>query len=174
MIEVEAKVKIEAPEEYRGRIKKLATFVKKQKKVDDYYSLENLKKYPQKSLRIRKTGDVYVVNFKKRVSYAKGVHAKKESEFEVSDIKNFIKLIEDFGFKKWLTKEKTSEIYKIEKNFHIEINQVKNLGWFLEIEYLAENNIDKARKKVIAVMKKLGFSEKETIKQGYTKMLWKK
>ena len=136
MIEVEAKIKIPSPEKYRKSAKKLGKLIEKQKKTDEYYTLEPLNKYPKKSLRIRKKNKHHIVNFKQKLSYVKGVHAKVESEFLTSDIKNFTNLIKDFGFKKWLTKIKHSEVYKIKKNFHLELNHVKTLGWFIEIEYL--------------------------------------
>ena len=73
------------------------------------------------------------------------------------------------------TKEKTSEVYEINKLFHIEINHVKKLGWFLEIEYLADKKgVEKARQRVLEVMKKLGIEKQKIIKDGYTKMLWDK
>lgn len=126
-------------------------------------------------MRIRKRKGIYEVNFKQRISYKKGIHAKKESEFNVSDIKNFVELIKDFGFRKWLRKEKLSEVYTIKKNFHVELNKVKNLGWFLEVEYLAEENeIAEARREVVRIMRLLGLKKKDVVKEGYTKMLWDK
>ncbi len=176
MIEVEAKVKLNNVEEARRKLKKIVRLIKKEKKSDDYYSLAHSKKYPKKSLRIRKRENHYEINFKQKLSYIKGVHAKIESEFNVSDIKNFLKLIKDFGFKKWLTKYKTSEIYRIKNNFNVELNHVKSLGWFLEIEYLVknENQIPKARKEILEIMKKLNISPNQIRKEGYTKMLWDK
>ncbi|MBI2451480.1 class IV adenylate cyclase [Candidatus Pacearchaeota archaeon] len=175
MIEAEAKIKINNPKEFRKKISKISNSIKKEKKIDFYYTLESTKNYPQKSLRIRKTHDGFQINFKKKLSYIKGIHAKKESEFTVSDLKSFLSLIKDFGFNKWLTKVKLSEIYEINKIFHIEINHVKNLGWFLEIEYLTDKkHITKARNEILKVLKFLGIHKKNIIEQGYTKMLWDK
>lgn len=175
MIEVEAKVKILVPEKTRKKLRPIAKLISQERKIDNYYTLEK-KHYPKKSLRIRKINYKYQVNFKQKLSYIRGVHAKKETEFNISDIKGFLALIKEFGFKHWLTKEKYSEIYKINNNFHIELNNVKNLGWFLEIEYLVphENKIKKARKEIIKVMKKVGIKENQIEKSGYTKMLWDK
>ena len=175
MIEVEAKVR--SSDKHIDSIRKLAgkigKYRGKTKKIDDYYTLEDLREYPKKSLRVRKSNGYYVVNFKQSLSYEKGVHAKKEVEFKVSDLKGFFELIDDFGFKKWLRKEKVTELYEINKYFHIELNNVKNLGWFIEVEYLAKpGEVKSARKKVVSVLKNLGVSDKDIIKDGYTKMLW--
>jgi|SRR3989344_3263887 len=172
MIEVEAKVRIARPEKYRNMAKKLGKFKGREKKVDDYYSLQK-EGYRKKSLRVRHRKGFYEVNFKQRVSYNSGIHAKNEREFKVSDIDNFLSLIKDFGFEKWLRKEKETELYEIKKGFHIEINRVDKLGWFMEVEYLCgEKEIAKARKEILILLKKLGVRKNEIVKDGYTKMLW--
>ena len=175
MIEVEAKIRISDVKSVRKRVKRFGKYIGRERKIDDYYTLEDLKSYPKKSLRIRKKGKIFEINFKQRISYVKGVHAKNESEFIIRDVRPFLDLINDFGFKKWLRKKKLSEIYEISANFHIEINHVKSLGWFIEIEYLCDKSeIVNARKKVLDIAKKLGISDREIIKEGYTKMLWDK
>lgn len=175
MIEVEAKVLVRNPDAIRKKAGVLGKFIGKQKKVDDYYTLESPGHYPEKSLRIRKVDGYHVVNFKHRLSYEKGVDAKKEVEFKVSNIEDFLRLIEDFGFRKWVTKEKECEIFEIKKNFHIELNKVKGLGWFVEIEYLSDKKgMRKARNEVFIVLEKLGFRREDSIKSGYTKQLWDK
>lgn len=175
MIEVEAKVKVGNLEGLRDRIKKIARFARREKKVDDYYTLESRGRYPKKSLRVRRKKNYHEVNFKQWLSYKKGVYAKKEVEFKVSDLPGFYELLEDFGFRRWLRKVKDTELYKIKDNFHIELNYVKNLGWFMEIEYLCrENEIGKARHEVLNVLKKLGVGRKNIVKKGYTRILWEK
>jgi predicted adenylyl cyclase CyaB len=175
MIEVEAKAKIINPERFRILAQKIGHYKGKERKIDDYYTLENPKSYPKKSLRIRKKSSSHEVNFKHTIFYENGVHAKKETEFKISDIEGFVKLIHEFGFKKWLTKEKYTELYEIKKNLHIELNHVKNLGWFIEVEFLSNlKNVQKAKKEVLEIMKKLGIKGKDFVKEGYTKLLWER
>ena len=172
-IEVESKIKINNPEETRKKIKKVAEFVKIEKKIDDYFSLEK-GVYPKKSLRVRDKGNKVEVNFKKWVSYNDGVHMKKESEFEVSDLKNFFSLLVDFGFERWIRKEKRTELYKTKDKVSIELNYVKKLGWYVEIEILCkERDMKKAKKRIIEIRKALRL-DKNVEKEGYTKILWKK
>jgi len=176
MIEVEAKIKIKNPKEFIKTISKLAKFQGKEKKIDDYYTLESTKSYPEKSLRIRKYSNHHKVNFKKSFPYESNVHAKDEIEFKVSDIDNFLKLISDFGFKLWLRKEKVTHLYNVKPNFNIEVNEVKGLGWFLEFEYLVEKqrHIKKARSEILRIMSLFDFKSKDIVKSGYTKLLWNK
>jgi predicted adenylyl cyclase CyaB len=175
MIEVESKIKISNPKEFKKLVSKLYKFKSKQLKLDDYYTLGGRENYARKSIRIRNTGGKnHTVNFKQRLSYLKGVHAKDEKEFDVENIQHFIDLIVDFGFKKWLSKEKHSETYQIKKNLTVEINKVKSLGYFCEIEYLVPNkkDIPKARKEILSVMKKLNLNKEDVVELGYSKMLW--
>jgi len=176
MIEVETKISVKNPNAVRKKAKTLGRYTGTETKIDDYYTQEKTGNYPKKSIRIRKVNGSYIANFKQRLSYNKGVHAKRELEYRVENIKDFLGLIKDFGFRKWVRKEKRCEIYRIKRNFHIELNHVKSLGWFAEIEYLVKNesSINQARKEVFELMKKLGFGEKDAIKRGYTKMLWEK
>lgn len=175
MIEVEGKISVSNINKIENMVKRIADYKGTEKKVDDYYTLEQLNHYPHKSLRIRKRKGFYEVNFKKSLSFKNGVHAKKEVEFKINDYDGFLNLIQDFGFKKDLRKEKMTKLYEIKPNFHIELNHVRGLGWFLEIEYLSdEKGIEKARNEVLRIVKILGYKEKDLIKSGYTKMLWGK
>jgi len=173
-IEVEAKIPLKEKDilNVKKRIKEIAKFVKREEKKDDYYTLEYFH-YPEKSLRVRNKGKVREVNFKKRISFKKGIYAKKEVQFEISDIKGFFELINDFGFRKWLNKEKVTELYRTKTGVNIEFNHVKKLGWFLELEVLCPlKDVNTAREKIVDVRDKLGFSEKDCESRGYTKQLW--
>lgn len=174
MIEVEAKVMISDPVKIKKKAKLLAKYKGMQKKLDNYYSL-NRKGYPKKSLRVRKLDGEYQINFKHRLKSKSKVDSKNEIEFHVSNIEGFLALIHGFGFRKWITKEKHSYIYEISKRFHIEINNVKGLGWFAEVEYLAyPDEIEHARKEVLKIIKALGLKKKDIVSTGYTKLLWDK
>ena len=115
MIEVELKIAISNVNEIRRRASLLGKYKGKQRKVDDYYTLESLDRYPKKSLRVRKLNRAHQINFKHEWKYEKGVHAKKEVEFNVSDINGFLALIKYFGYKKWARKEKITELLSLEQ-----------------------------------------------------------
>ena len=172
-IEVECKIKVDNVKEARKRIKQIAKFVKIENKIDEYYSLKS-GVYPKKSLRVRNKGEKREVNFKQRLPFKKGIWAKKEVEFEVSDLDNFFDLLDDFGFKKWLKKEKRTELYKTKNGVNIELNYVKRLGWFIELEILCKpTEIKKSREKIEEIRRKLAFPQKNIEKSGYTSVLWR-
>lgn len=180
-LEVETKVKIENVSKLRNKIKKIAKFEKKESRGDDYFALQK-KGYPKKSFRIRDDGEKLIVNFKKHLKklYSQGVVVKREFEFQLTDmthIGNFLALLEDFGFREWVKKRKTTEsyLYKKDKRIIIEINKVQHLGYYMEIEYKAKNSeVEKARKKILQVLQELEIKKDQIDNIGYTRRLYDK
>ena len=180
-LEVETKVKIDDVPKLRSKIKKIAKFEKKERRGDDYFALQK-KGYPKKSFRIRDDGKKLIVNFKKHLKklYGQGVVVKREFEFELSDmahIGNFLALLDDFGFREWVKKRKTTEsyLYKKDKRVVIEINKVQHLGYYMEIEYKAKNSeVEKARGKILQVLQELEITKDMIDNIGYTKRLYNK
>ena len=184
-LEVETKVRIsdvvQAINDMRKRVKKIARFEKKEKRGDDYFAIQK-KGYPKKAFRIRNKGGVYEINFKKWMKklWTKDIVVKQEYEFQLGHEKHldsFLELLKDLGFRQWVKKRKMSEsyLYKKDKKVIIEINHVQHLGWFLEIEYLCQRkDLGKARKKIRQVLKELGVKKNDIDNTGYTKMLFKR
>jgi len=185
-LEVETKVKIPDSEinNLRDRIKEIAKFEKKGKKEDDYFAIRRIVKssYPKKAFRIRATKDEFEVNFKKWLTkhWTKDIVVKEEFEFKLKgkeQVEDLLALFKDLGFSEWVKKIKFNETYKYKKDprASIELNNVKHLGWFMEIEYLAqENEIETARKKIENVLDDLKINRDWIDNTGYTKMLWYK
>lgn len=182
-LEVETKVKLDRREvpELREKIKKIAKLVKEGKKGDDYFALKR-KGYPKKAFRIRATKDEFEVNFKKWLKkyWSKDIVVKQEFEFKLrgkEEVEDLLALFRDLGFREWVKKIKKNETYqhKKDKRLSIEINKVKHLGYFMEIEYLCQRwEMRKARKKIRQVLKELGIKQEQINNKGYTKMLWDK
>jgi adenylate cyclase class 2 len=179
-LEIESKIKVSEKDLplIRKRIKEIARFSKKETKKDQYYSLEKAF-YPKKAFRIRSNGKKDVVNFKKwiRKYWKQGIVVKEEFEFTIENKENFLALMADLGFQKWIGKTKISETYihKKHKKLNIELNEIKDLGYFIEIEYLAEKKeLNLARNLIIKTEKELYIDRSDINNTGYTKMLWKK
>jgi len=178
LLEVETKVRIDNVADLRKRIKKIARFEKKESRSDDYFAIKR-KGYPKKAFRIRSTGKEYVVNFKKWLKsyWTRDIVVKQEYEFKIKDPKNFLALMDDLGFQQWMKKFKTSESYvhKKDKRIIIEINKVRHLGYFMEMEYIARpSEMEKAKNKIRNVLKELKIKPDQVTNIGYTKMLWNK
>ena len=185
-LEIETKLKIPDSEinKLRKRILKIATFEKKGEKKDDYFAIRRIIKgsYPKKAFRIRATKDEFEVNFKKWITkhWIKDIVVKQEFEFKLKgeeEVQDLLALFKDLGFAEWVKKIKFNETYKYnkDKTASIELNNVKHLGWFMEIEYLAqEKDIEKARTVIRAILKELETDPDWIDNTGYTKMLWYK
>lgn len=183
-LEVETKVRIKNVSELRKKIKKIAKFVKKESREDDYFALKRKFRkhaYPRKAFRIREKPDKFEVNFKKwlKKHWDSFVVVKQEFEFTLKNkeaVEDLLALFKDLGFVQWMIKKKTSESYvhKKDKRIIIEINHVKHLGYFMEIEYLAQpREMEKAKKKIKDTLKELEIKKEDIDNTGYTKMLWK-
>jgi predicted adenylyl cyclase CyaB len=185
-LEVETKVKIPDSEvkNLRERIKEIAKFEKKGTKADDYFAVRRIVKssYPKRAFRIRATKDEFEVNFKKWLKklWTKDIVVKQEFEFKLKgkeEVADLLALFEDLGFSEWVKKIKYNETYKYKKDQRasIEINNVKHLGWFMEIEYLAQpTEVEKAKKRIEEVLDALKINRDWVDNTGYTKMLWYK
>ncbi len=182
LLEVETKVRIgsEKVPELRDKVRKIAKFDKKEKRADDYFALKKKFRrhgYPKKAFRIRSNGKKYVINFKKWLIkyWDKQVVVKEEFEFETEHPEEFLALMKDLGFVQWMKKFKTTESYnhKKDKRIIIEINHVKHLGYFMEMEYICKKSeMKKAKSKIKGVLSELGIEQKQIDNTGYTRMLW--
>jgi adenylate cyclase class 2 len=184
-LEVETKVKVKNPALLRKKIQKIAKLDKKETRTDDYFALKRKFRkhaYPKKAFRIRKKQDKFEINFKKWLTkyWDKDIVVKQEFEFSLKNKKNvdeLLALFRDLGFTLWIKKHKTSESYlhKKDKRIIIEINKVKHLGYFMEMEYLCKKHeMQKAKRKIRAVLKELEIKQEDIDNTGYTKMLWDK
>ena len=185
-LEVETKIKLRKDEvpALREKILKIAKFVKKGRKGDDYFAIRRFRKnkYPKKAFRIRATKDEFEVNFKKwlRKHWTKDIVVKQEFEFKLKgkeEVEDLLALFRDLGFREWMKKIKDNEtyLYKKDKRLEIEINKVKHLGYFIEMQYLCKlRELEKARKRIREALKLLGIKQEQINNTGYTKMLWDK
>ncbi|OJH14912.1 adenylyl cyclase, partial [Borreliella bissettiae] len=84
----------------------------------------------------------------------------KEIEFKIDNMNNFLTLIKELKFKKLYKKIKKSLIYQT-NNLNVEINEIKNLGFFLEIEKIInnQNDIDLAKKEIDNIIDQFGLKE---------------
>lgn len=182
LLEVETKIKLEDSQvkAIREKIKSIARFEKKGKKVDDYFAIQRWG-YPKKAFRTRTTREHIEINFKKHLKkfWTKNVVVKQEFEFVIprEHFGDMIELFRDMGFSEWVQKVKYNETYKHkkDKSISIELNRVKHLGYFIEIEYLAHpSEMKTAINKIENTIKELGIDTNQVDNTGYTKMLWYK
>ncbi|AHH10918.1 class IV adenylate cyclase [Borrelia coriaceae] len=154
MFEIELKAFI--PKNKLKEILELANqkfkFIKEETKNDTYYCNK------EKIIRIRKFNtSKEIVTFKIK-SLEDNIEINKEIEFQVDRIDNFISFLEEMDFKILCKKIKKSMIYK-KNTLNIEINEIENLGFFLEIEKIIydQNELNLAKKEIHETIKEFNL-----------------
>lgn len=168
MLEVEAKVPIGAGE-YEAlftKLKTMATYVGEQVSEDCYY--EQLKKG---TIRVRKRGGESTFDLK-LCETIEGIESNLEMEWKLKDGSAWKKLLKNLGLQPYMKKAKKSHVFQM-KGFRIELNHIRNLGHYLEIERLLADEADlkKAKKELIHCFHALGYSEKQFEPKRYLELL---
>lgn len=155
-IEIEIKAWIKEPQTIENRVQMLpgAEFVKDYVKRDIYYLpvkvYEDFRQnkgnldYPvsaYSAFRLRDENGRLIVTAKKKQKF-KGVEHNKEIEFSADDAYQFNSFANFLGYVPFIEKLKEGKLYRW-NDFNIELSHVKNLGDFIEIESLQEENTNK-------------------------------
>ncbi len=121
-------------------------------------------------LRIRTIGDKNLITLKQR---KENIIESKEIEFFISDSAKCKQLFETLGYKEMVTidKKRTTTKYK---NFNICLDEVLNLGSFVEIEIVTdeENKSDYYESEILKVCSDLGIDVQNRINSHYDTMLY--
>ncbi len=175
MLEIESKAKVKDFREIEKKLKKFAKFVKSENKVDYYFKRRSEKGIPKNRIRLRSINNkIFTVNHKRKYSIHKRFEQNHEFEFRIDNPKAFFELMKDYGFVHFITKIKKNRTYGY-RNANIELNNVRHLGNFVEIEVLCRNKsqIKKAKSLINLVYKKLSIPESAIFTKGYTTSLYK-
>jgi adenylate cyclase class 2 len=93
-----------------------------------------------------------------------GLEVNDEREFEVSDAEAFAELLGRLGFEGGLRKIKQGRLWTWE-GIKAEILELKGLGWFVELEIVADNDrpetVAAARSRLLDLLGKLGIGEEK-------------
>lgn len=128
-------------------------------------------------LRIRKTEKGSSMCLKKwhKDLEKPGYHTHcDEYEFDISDSEKSLAMMENLGFTERTEVIKDRELFETE-DFEIVIDNVKNLGIFVEIE--CRRNYDKpkeGKEDIYKFLKNIGISKFKEQARGYVSMLWNK
>jgi len=171
MHEVEAKVHISKGDFLRLKkeLDNIAGFKGEETKKDTYYGNDNTV-----HIRLRETEKSVVLAIKDKINI-NGIESNSELEWGISDKKGFEDFLKKIGLKQFIKKLKTTRAYQF-KGFNIELNYVKNLGYFLEIERVvkSKSQIPKTKKELIDIFKRFGFKQSQFEKRYYVDLLQKK
>jgi len=177
MIEIEVKVKVKEPERIKNCLDVLGyKFLKKERQEDTYFK-SSFRSFGETGevLRVRKQipgSDVVTFKGPKLKSEIK---AREEIEVNIENSSEAIKLLKKLGYEPWTTIEKERETYQSDK-FTVNLDEVKGLGHFMEIETKIEGNQSKleVEQEIFNLLNKIGISKNLIEKRTYLELILEK
>jgi adenylate cyclase class 2 len=129
-------------------------------------------------LRVRDESGRRVVTYKRKELQG-DIEVNDEREFAIDDRAAFEALIGDLGFVPYVTKEKRTKTFAHVApdgtEVSIELSLVMGLGWFIELEILADDpdeaETSRARETLFAALDRCGVERSAIEKRYYTEML---
>ena len=182
-IEVELKARLKNPEQVEKEIIKKAKPVGEFIEEDIYFTFANTTGYQKQRFRLRRVQGKAIVTVKIEGKAEPGVEANQEFEFEISDPQAFKVFCQEFGFRVLIEKKKKVKRFlfippedEFSEKITIELNQVENLGYFLELETLVENQnqILPASRYLKKLLREFKIPLSQIESRPYTELLYEK
>lgn len=142
-IEIEIQVNIENSKPLMDFLEKNAEFISDEHQIDEYFSPAHrdfIKTRPVKEwLRLRDSSGKYSINYKNWYFDKRGKsnHCDKY-ETRLENLNQVRKILDILNFRPLVRVDKLRKIWKY-KDYEIAVDLVKNLGDFVEIEYIGKN-----------------------------------
>jgi adenylate cyclase class 2 len=177
MKEFEIQIKIENLKPLMVLLEKEGVSKGERHQIDEYFTPSHRNfigvRPAREWLRLRDSGGKTTINYKawNHDEKGNGTYAD-EYETPVGDLLVLRKIFDVLNFKKICTVDKVRRTWKY-KQYEIAIDSVKDLGDFVEIEYLTEEDADPAKvtADMISFIKGLGCGRIERNQLGYPFML---
>lgn len=162
-IEIEIQVNVENSKPLVDFLEKNGKFQSVKRQIDEYFSPAHrdfLAVRPVAEwLRLRDPEGKYSLNYKNWHFDKSGKsHYCDEFEIKVESIESAKKILSALNFKPLVIVDKLRKIW-VYNDFEIAIDSVKNLGDFVEIEYIGEDkevNPEKITREMVDFLKKVG------------------
>lgn len=172
MIEMEIKAYL-TDEALQNFLELPPKFISLSVQSDVYYSAPNRDfKTTDEALRIRVSNGQAEVTYKgpKMDTETK---AREEINVKIDDYQKFDNILRILSFKSIRSVDKVRRKYEFE-GVNIMIDEVKDLGRFLEVEVLVEDNFDAAKQHVFSILKRTGVEKEKLTRESYLELLLKK
>jgi len=193
MFETEIKIKLRSDTETRKQLLQLgAQFKYFMHNSDKYYNFKNGEKDfaktdealrlrstilmdPNTKQKIKETHDLTYKGPKLKTS----VKSRIEYESEVENADMIHKIIDALGFDCVIEIPKEREVFEIKyenTQYTVLIDKIEGLsGYYLEAELMVadEKKISEAKQKLVNLVLKLGYNEKDSIRESYLELVMK-
>lgn len=179
-IEVKIPVNLKDFKRIQRHLKKVAKLTGTHREIDKYLNSPHrdfLKsKHPTEYLRLRDQDGAYFLTYKKYHFSRPGqkTHAD-EYETRIEDLKQLERIFSVLNFKNFLTVDKRRQTFRYLDKFEIDLDIVADLGYFVEIEALADlGGINETHRQVAELARELDLDTKKADQDGYVLLLMKK
>lgn len=125
-------------------------------------------------LRIREIGKEYYLTYKGE-KLDNDSKTRKEVEVQIPTFVEMEQIITSLGFIKVLIVIKERRTYSLD-NITINLDQVESLGFFIELEIIANNDhdIEDAKNRIFILVDKMGIQLNKQIRKSYLELLLEK
>lgn len=173
--EIEIKIRVNKSEfdRVKAQLDRVAKFITNSHQVDEYYSPKHRnfmkEKYPYEWLSIRKRDNRCILNYKHFYPEGSEKHSHcDEFETTVSDPNEMETIFKALNIEKLVRVDKKRALYEYHDDFDIALDEVKDLGYFIEIEAKRDQGGVKAtRKKILELISLLGIEKPKIDYRGY-------
>jgi adenylate cyclase class 2 len=196
-LEIELKARLDESTPVEQRLSRLGTYCHSYKKSDSYwFPVQIGAGFPPSGVRVRRESgteadgaayETVLVTYKQK-EITDGIEVNDEREFTVSAALPFEDLLTCLGLHKGISKEKQGRAWTIppetagqsgaeQPPILAELSLVTGLGWFLELEIIAEDDgqtVEESRKRLLALLEKLEIPADRIESKPYTTMLREK
>lgn len=173
VLENEIRFKIKNEQEIIHKLKRLGWTPKEKKQEDTYFCdkklvEQKLSHESQYVIRIRKSND------KSSIAY-KSFYGNSWIEIEsgIENPKSICEILERLNQAPYLVIEKKRLTGKL-NDFEINVDDIKNLGVFIELELISEREEDSMNSLSNFAISQLGLSNDDIIKEGYVQLMEKR
>lgn len=181
-IEIEIKIKIngETARLCKNFLADNARFINLSQEVDQYLSPSHRKflapEFPYEWLRLRLKNNKVVLNYKHWYPENAEVSTHcDEFETEIQDADSLLKIFKALDITPLIIVDKVREKYNYKGEFDISIDFIKELGYFIEIEYIGKSNIiEEANKLLLEIAKSLNLDLSQRDNRGYPYLMLEK
>lgn len=180
----EIEIKIKISEEKANFCKNFlihnAIFVNSSQEVDQYLSPSHRNflapEFPFEWLRLRLKNNKVVLNYKHWYPENAEVSTHcDEFETEIQNSDSLLRIFKALDITPLIIVDKVREKYNYKDEFDISIDFVKELGYFIEIEYIGKSNkIEEANKLLLEIAKTLNLDISQRDNRGYPYLMLEK
>jgi adenylate cyclase class 2 len=178
-VEIELKAWVKDPETQKNAISRLARYEGEYRREDAYW---HVSADPGSGVRVRResftspggeTARLTLVTHKTK-EVRNRIEVNHEREFEVSDGDVFEELLGRLGLVRGTCKLKRGWSWNC-RGITVELSEVEGLGWFAELEILADEDLPEtaadSRRRLLELLNEIGISEDQIEERYYTEML---